>query len=123
MNVIHLQKAFAFIAKGLVEKEKLLKNAPNRYPYSRDLQRGINMFLAACLELGGIGESVFKYADESSFLSHYICKPICGWFDDWNKDVLENIKIREQPFMHMVPLRLSVGKQSFIRLQKSVLSF
>ena len=25
MNVIHLQKAFAFIAKGLVEKEKLLK--------------------------------------------------------------------------------------------------
>ena len=25
MNVIHLQKAFAFIANGLVEKEKLLK--------------------------------------------------------------------------------------------------
>jgi hypothetical protein len=51
MNVIHLQKAFAFIAKGFVEKEKLLRDAPNRYPYSRDLQRGINMFLAACLEL------------------------------------------------------------------------
>ena len=82
MNVIHLQKAFAFIAKGLVEKEKLLKDAPNRYPYSRDLQRGINMFLAACLELGCVGENAFKYADESLFLSHYICKPICEWFNN-----------------------------------------
>ena len=59
MNVIHLQKAFAFIAKGLVEKEKLLKDAPNRYPYSRDLQRGINMFLADCLELGCVGDNAF----------------------------------------------------------------
>ena len=51
MNVVHLQKAFAFITHGLVEKEKLLKESPNRYPYSKDLQRGINMFLASCLEI------------------------------------------------------------------------
>lgn len=44
MNVVHLQKTFAFIASGLVEKEMLLKESPNRYPYSKNLQRGINMF-------------------------------------------------------------------------------
>lgn len=36
MNVVHLQKALAFIASGLVEKEKLLKESPNRYPYSKN---------------------------------------------------------------------------------------
>lgn len=38
MNVVHLQKALAFIASGLVEKEKLLKESPNRYPYSKELK-------------------------------------------------------------------------------------
>ena len=110
MDVIHLQKAFAFIAKGLVEKEKLLKNAPNRYPYSRDLQRGINMFLAACLELGGMGENTFKYADESSFLAHYICKPICEWFDAWDKTALQFNKIETQQFYEYGPFAFRRGK-------------
>ncbi len=123
MNVIHLQKAFAFIAKGLVEKEKLLKDAPNRYPYSRDLQRGINMFLAACLELDCVGENAFKYADESSFLSHYICKPICDWFDDWDKDVLQNIKIEEQPFYAYGPFAFKRGKTDLYTVTEECVEF
>jgi len=110
MDVIHLQKAFAFIANGLVEKEKLLKDTPNQYPYSRDLQRGINMFLAACMELGGMGEETFKYADESSFLSHYICKPICEWFDAWDKTALQFNKIETQQFYEYGPFAFRRGK-------------
>ena len=98
MNVVHLQKAFAFIARGLVEKEKLLKESPNRYPYSKDLQRGINMFLAACLEIGHLGKRIFKYADESSFLTQYISKPIREWFNDWDQAALVQYKIDSQPF-------------------------
>lgn len=98
MNVVHLQKAFAFIARGLVEKEKLLKESPNRYPYSKDLQRGINMFLAACLEIGHLGKRIFKYTDESSFLTQYISKPIREWFNDWDQAALVQYKIDSQPF-------------------------
>ncbi len=104
MNIVHLQKAFAFIASGLVEKEKLLKESPNQYPYSKNLQRGINMFLAACLDIGHLGKNVFKYADESSFLSRYISKPIREWFEDWDQDVLVQHEINLQPFYAYGPL-------------------
>ena len=123
MDVIHLQKAFAFIAKGLVEKEKLLKDTPNRYPYSRDLQRGINMFLAACLELGGMCEDTFKYADESSFLAHYICKPICEWFNDWDKNVLQSVKINEQPFYEYGPFAFRRGKTNLYTPTEECIEF
>ena len=53
-----LRKAFGLITKGLVEKEALLKKEPNRYPHSRCLQHGINMFLAARVEIGKAGEKV-----------------------------------------------------------------
>lgn len=98
MDVIHLQKSLAFIAKELLEKEKLLKESPNRYPYSKDLQRGINMFLAASYEIGLLGEKVFQYADESEFLNQYICKPIRDWFTDWDQDNAAKLKLEEQPF-------------------------
>ncbi|MDD7428289.1 MAG: hypothetical protein PUK49_00715 [Oscillospiraceae bacterium] len=111
MNVVHLQKAFAFIACGLVEKEKLLKESPNRYPYSKNLQRGINMFLAACLEMGHLDDNIFKRADESLFLEHYINKPICDWFEDWDQDALVQFEINLQPFYFYGPFAYRRGKK------------
>lgn len=55
MDVILIRKAIALIAKGLMEKERLLKEQPNRYPLSRTLLHGINMFLFASLEWEGCG--------------------------------------------------------------------
>lgn len=123
MDTIHLQKAFAFIAKGLVEKGELLKATPNRYPYSRNLQKGMNMFLAACWELGGFRDIVFKYADESSFLSQYICKPICEWFDDWDQNVLIRLKIDEQPFYEYGPFACKRGKADYYTVTEECLEF
>lgn len=54
MDAIFLRKTFALIAKGLVEKEQLLQKEPTRYPYSKALQHGINMFLAASHQIGTI---------------------------------------------------------------------
>ena len=54
MDAIFLRKTFALIAKGLVEKEQLLQKEPTRYPYSKALQHGINMFLAASHQIGGM---------------------------------------------------------------------
>ncbi len=47
MDTAFMRKTFALIAKGLIEKEQLLQMEPTRYPYSKALQHGINMFLAA----------------------------------------------------------------------------
>lgn len=52
MDVSFLRKAFALIAKGIIEKEEFLHKNPRTYPYSRTLQHGINMFLAASYEVG-----------------------------------------------------------------------
>lgn len=110
MNVVHLQRAFAFIARGLIEKEIESEKAPNRYPYSKNLQRGINMFLAACYELGMMGEKVFGFADESSFLSHYIGLPIREWFQDWDQNVITRLCIDQQPFYEYGPFAYRRGK-------------
>ena len=123
MNVVHLQKAFAFIASGLVEKEKLLKISPNRYPYSQNLQRGINMFLAACLDMGQLGENVFKYADESSFLVRYINKPICDWFEDWDQDALVYHEIATQPFYAYGPFAYRRGKTDVYTATEECIEF
>lgn len=123
MNVVHLQKAFAFIARGLVEKEKLLKESPNRYPYSKDLQRGINMFLAACLEMGHLGECIFKYADESSFLNQYISKPIGKWFYDWDQAILLQYKIDSQPFYDYGPFAYRRGKNDVYTATEECIEF
>ena len=54
MDATFLRKTFALIAKGLVEKEQLLQKEPMRYPYSKALQHGINMFLAASHQIGAV---------------------------------------------------------------------
>ena len=68
MDITLIRKAIALIAKGIVEKDHLLEKQPNRYPHSKKLQHGINMFLYASLSWGGVGEDIFEYADESKFL-------------------------------------------------------
>ena len=54
MDATFLRKTFALIAKGLVEKEQLLQKEPTRYPYSKALQHGINMFLVASHQIGAV---------------------------------------------------------------------
>ncbi len=98
MDVIHLQKAFAFIAKGLIEKEAILKTEPNRYPYSKNLQRGINMFLSACVIMGKQTYDIFNFADETNFLTKYACKPIREWFVNWDEQSMEFHDIAKQAF-------------------------
>lgn len=97
MDAAFMRKAFALIAKGLVEKEQLLQKEPTRYPYSKTLQHGINMFLSASYQASDIKEGM-QYADESSFLEHFITKPIAGWFCEWNQDMIDRLNLQEEPF-------------------------
>ena len=80
MDATFLRKTFALIAKGLVEKEQLLQKEPTRYPYSKALQHGINMFLAASHQIGGM-QDITQYTDEAAFLKFFITKPVFEWFD------------------------------------------
>lgn len=97
MDTAFMRKSFALIAKGLAEKEELLSKEPTRYPYSKTLQHGINMFLSACYHIGRV-ENTFQYANETAFLEHYITKPIYEWFSDWDQAAIEKMKLQEESF-------------------------
>lgn len=94
MDVAFLRKTFALIAKGLIEKEELLQKEPTRYPYSKTFQHGINMFLTASQWAGC--QTVTQYANEASFLAHFITKPIKAWFDGWNPEIIKKLNLREE---------------------------
>lgn len=96
MDMAFMRKTFALIAKGLIEKEQLLQKEPTRYPYSKALQHGINMFLAASQQAGC--QTTLQYTDETSFLAHFITKSISDWFSDWNPDVIDKLNFKEEPF-------------------------
>lgn len=96
MDVAFMRKTFALIAKGLIEKEQLLQKEPTRYPYSKALQHGINMFLAASQWAGC--KVAAQYADEMAFLSHFITKPIFEWFDGWNPEAINELNLQEEAF-------------------------
>ncbi len=93
MTAVFLRKAFAFIAKGVIEKEQRSQSAPTRYPYSKIFQHGMNMFLAASYQAGNA-----QYFDESHFLAQFITKPISDWFSGWDQDVIEKLNLAEEPF-------------------------
>jgi len=112
MDIIHLRKAFWFIARGLLDKNGFIQQNPKIYPYSKNLQRGINMFLAAALEIGNLGENIFAYSDENAFLSEYILKPVEEWFTGWNSDACEKLKLEEEPFYQYGPLAYRRGNGS-----------
>lgn len=97
MDAIFLRKTFALIAKGLVEKEQLLQKEPTRYPYSKALQHGINMFLAASHQIGGM-QDITQYADEAAFLKFFITKPVFEWFDKWDPNGIDSLNLKEEPF-------------------------
>lgn len=104
MDTAFMRKTFALIAKGLIEKEQLLQMEPTRYPYSKALQHGINMFLAASQWAGS--QAAVEYPDEASFLAHFITRPIEEWFDTWESGAVEQLHLQEEPFMPMTPLRI-----------------
>ena len=97
MDAAFMRKTFALIAKGLIEKEQLLQEEPTRYPCSKTLQHGINMFLSASCRMGNTKAAEY-YADESSFLAHYITKPIADWFCEWDSEMIERLSLQEEPF-------------------------
>lgn len=80
MDVVFVKKAVALIVRGIDEKEHLLRQKPQKYPYSKRLQHGINMFLAAAWEIGGVP---FTILDEASFLQVHAEKPLWEWFENW----------------------------------------
>lgn len=96
MDTAFMRKTFALIAKGLIEKEQLLQAEPTRYPYSKAMQHGINMFLAASQWAGS--QVAIKYPDEASFLAHFITRPIEEWLDTWESEVVEQLHLQEEPF-------------------------
>ncbi len=96
MDSAFMQKAFALIANGLIEKEQIQLKEPTRYPYSRNLQHGINMFLAASQRHGS--DIYAEYADETSFLVNFITKPIKEWFDTWKLSDHEKNSLKEETF-------------------------
>ena len=96
MDTAFMRKTFALIAKGLIEKEQFLQKEPTRYPYSKTLQHGVNMFLAASQWAGC--QTIAQYADEASFLAHFITKPIQEWFNEWNPEVIDRLNLQEEPF-------------------------
>lgn len=97
MDTAFLRKTFTLIAKGIIEKDQLLQKDPNRYPYSSTLQHGINMFLAASYQTGE-DKNIMQYADETSFLEHFITKPISEWFNGWNSDVIDSLNLHKELF-------------------------
>ena len=96
MDTAFMRKTFALIAKGLIEKEQLLQTEPTRYPYSKALQHGINMFLAASQWAGS--QAAVEYPDEASFLAHFITRPVEEWFDTWESGAVEQLHLQEEPF-------------------------
>ena len=101
MDAVFLRKTFALITKGLAEKEQLLQKEPTRYPHSRALQHGINMFLAASHQIGDVPD-ITQYADEASFLKHFISKPIYEWFYGWDPNGIDSLNLQEEPFYSIV---------------------
>ena len=97
MDATFLRKTFALIAKGLVEKEQLLQKEPTRYPYSKALQHGINMFLVASHQIGAV-QDIVQYADEAAFLKHFISKPVSEWFDEWDPNEIDSLNLQEEAF-------------------------
>ncbi|MBT9817506.1 hypothetical protein GPK77_07205 [Butyricicoccus faecihominis] len=96
MDTAFMRKTFALIAKGLIEKEQLLQTEPTRYPYSKAMQHGINMFLAASQWAGS--QAAVEYPDEVSFLTHFITRPVEKWFDTWESGAVEQLHLQEEPF-------------------------
>lgn len=112
MDVVFLRKAFALIAKGLIEKEKLLVKEPARYPYSKTFQHGINMFLTASVQAGS--NTAARCADEHAFLEHYITLPVADWFQDWTAESLERLNLADEPFYDCEALAYRVGAAMYL---------
>lgn len=83
MDISFVKKAVALIVRGVDEKEQLLRQQPQKYPYSKRLQHGINMLLAAAWETGGVSPTASDGMSETSFLQAHAEKPLLEWFESW----------------------------------------
>lgn len=83
MDISFVKKAVALIVRGVDEKEQLLRQQPQKYPYSKRLQHGINMLLAAAWETGGVSPTASDGMSEASFLQAHAEKPLLEWFESW----------------------------------------
>lgn len=54
-------------------------------------------FLAASYQIGAV-EDIMQYADEASFLEHFISRPISEWFDGWDPNALDSLALQDEPF-------------------------
>ncbi len=109
MDCLHIEKAITFIAKGIREKENIEVSKRTPYYYSKDLQRGINMFLWAAFSMGGVGKNVYAYADEYAFLKKFICLPIREWFVDWSEESQRRLQLENEYFYYLEALAYRVG--------------
>jgi len=55
------------------------------------------MFLAASHQAGAAQE-ILQYADESSFLEHFITNSISKWFCEWDPNIIDSLNLQEEPF-------------------------
>ena len=104
MDTAFMRKTFALIAKGLIEKEQLLQTEPTRYPYSKAMQHGINMFLAASQWAG----SQAAVGIPTRSLSLRILSPdlLRNGSIHGNRELSSNCIFRKSRFMPMTPLRI-----------------
>ena len=109
MSCLHIEKAITFIAKGIREKENIDNDKRMPYCYSKDLQRGINMFLWAAFSMGGVGKNICAYADEYAFLKKFICLPVREWFMDWSEESKRRLQLENESFYYLDALAYRVG--------------
>lgn len=115
MDCLHIEKAITFIAKGIREKENIEVGKRTPYYYSKDLQRGINMFLWAAFSMGGVGKNIYTYADEYAFLKKFICLPIREWFIDWSEESKRWLHLENEKFYYLDALAYRVGCDDIYR--------
>ena len=113
MDCLHIEKAITFIAKGIREKENTDHDKRMPYCYSKDLQRGINMFLWAAFSIGGVGKNICAYADEYAFLKKFICSPVREWFMDWSAESKRQLQLENENFYYLEALAYRVGGDDF----------
>lgn len=71
---------------GLQEKEQNTE----QYPYSNKLAFGINTFAAMAYKAGKT--DILKKLHETYFIREYASKPIKEWFNDWDENLIQEIK-------------------------------
>lgn len=111
-----LTRAVTLIALGVEEKRLLQEKSPEAYPVSLILRRGMSMFLAASLHVGHASPDLFHLASETAFFDSFLTRPVSSWFDCWDHDILEALRVKDLPFYDCGPLaeRISLRNAVYV---------